>query len=246
MTAFKKKSIDDKGLGEILREAREGLGLSLKDVEKATRVTCKYIRAIEEHDFAKLPENVYAKNFVRALAKRYGLDPDGMAEALLRETTAVTGKDAVNDMMIERLQGRRLVATPVVIKVGLLGVAFMAVLSYFAFSVHSILKPPKLIVVTPQDSQVFGERHVVLEGETEPEVELTVNQEAVLIEADGSFRETLNLPEGVSILRVAAKKRHSKAQELYIKVVIDPPEVQNPEGDDGAAPEEDDNTVAKN
>jgi len=243
MTAFQKKTIDDKGIGERLREAREDSGLSQKDVEKATRVTCKYIQALETHDFGKLPETVYAKNFVRALSRHYGLDPDVMTDAFMRETAAMTGKDATNDTMIERLQGRRLVSTPAVIKVGMLGVAFLAVVGYFAFSVHSILKPPKLVVHTPQDSQVFDERQVTLEGETEPEVELTVNQEAVLIEADGTFKETLNLPEGVSILRIAAKKRHSKAQEVYLKVVVEPPEGDAP-ADDGSAPE-DDNTVAQ-
>lgn len=226
MTAFQHKVIDDKGIGERLRESREEMNLSPKDVEKATRVSAKYISALEAHNFSRLPEAIYAKNFVRALSRHYGLDPDIMTDALTREMIAVTGKGASNDALIDRLQSKRLIATPAIIKVGMLGVVFLAFISYFAFSVHSILKPPKLIVHSPHDSQVFGERQVTLEGETDPEVELTVNQEAVLIEADGSFKEMLNLPEGVSILRVAAKKRHSKAQEIYIKVVIDPPEFE--------------------
>lgn len=245
--AFKKKQIDDKGVGERLRAAREEMGLSRKDVEKATRVTAKYIRALEEHAFDKLPETLYAKNFVRALSKHYGLDPAVMTEALLRETTAVSGKEPEPTKLIERLHGKRLVATPIAIKIGVLVIAFASVVSYFAYSVHSILRPPRLIVHTPQDSQVFDERQVTLEGETEPEVELTVNQESVLIESDGTFRETLNLPEGVSILRVAAKKRHSKAQELYLRVVIDPPE--EPEDEDGSEESDEgaseDNTVAQ-
>lgn len=222
MTSFQEKIIDDKGIGEKLRESREAMNLSLKDVEKATRVASKYILALEEHQFSKLPEAIYAKNFVRALSRHYGLDPDSMTDALAREMVAVMGVNASNNSLIERLQAKNLIATPAVIKMGLLGVACLAFVSYFAFSVHSILRPPKLIVHSPLDSQVFGVRQVVLEGETDPEVELTVNQEAVLIEVDGSFKEILNLPEGVSILRIAAKKRHSKAREVYIKVVIDP------------------------
>jgi len=219
---FKRKLIDDKGVGECLREARESLGYSLKDIEERTGIRCKYLIALEEHDFAKLPEPVYAKNFVRALSRQYGLDPEAMTDALLKEMVVITGSGARrSEEAIDRLRGKRLIVTPVLVKMGLLSFAFLTVLIYFSWSVHSILKPPKLIVYTPEDSQVFEGRRVLLEGKTEPEVELTVNREPVVIGADGSFNETLNLPEGVSILRVAAKKRHSKPRELYIKVVID-------------------------
>lgn len=222
MTSFQKKTIDDKGIGGRLRAAREALGLSPKEVEKATRVRCKYIAALENHDFSKLPEAVYAKNFVRALSRHYGLDCDAMTDALAREIIAITGKDVRSDTMIERLQGKRLIATPAVIKMGMLATALLAVSAYFGYSVHRILRPPKLVVTTPQDSQVFDERLVTVAGETEPEVELTVNQEPILIESDGTFNETLNLPEGVSVLRIAAKKRHSKTREVFIKVIVEP------------------------
>lgn len=239
MTAFTETIIDDKGVGEMLRASREALGLTPKEVEKETRVASKYIIALEEHAFSKLPETIYAKNFVRALSRFYKLDQDIMVDALMREMIAVTGTETSNDSLIERLQAKNFVATPTVFKIGILGIAFLALVSYFAFSVHSILRAPTLIVHSPRDSQVFGIHRIVLEGTTDPEVELTVNQEAILIESDGTFKEILNLPEGVSILRVAAKKRHSKAREIYIKVMIDPKDtVEKVDIEDGEQEEE--------
>lgn len=234
--AFSEKTLDDRSIGDLLRAKREERGETLKDVEKAIRVSKKYITALEANDFDRLPEMIYAKNFVKALARHYGLDEDVLAESLVREMEAITGIKETERIPTGHHLRKKLVATPLVIKSGVVAVLFVAVLSYFAFSVHSILKPPKLIVFSPQDSQVYNDQRVVLTGETEPEVELTVNQEGVLIETDGTFSETLNLPEGVSILRVAAKKKHSKEQEVYIKVVI---EAQ----DEGAA--EEDQTVAR-
>jgi len=238
---FSEKTIDDMSIGDRLREKREELGESLGDVEKATRVTKKYLTAIEANEFGRLPELIYAKNFVKALARHYGLDEDVLGESLVREMTAITGNKETERIPTGYHLRKKLVATPLVIKSGFIAVFFVAVISYFAFSVHSILKPPKLIVFSPQDSQVYSERSVILTGKTEPEVELTVNQEGVLIETDGTFSETLNLPEGVSILRVAAKKKHSKEQEVYIKVVVSAEDAA-PEGEE--APK-DDQTVAR-
>lgn len=226
---FSEKVIDDISIGDRLRTKREERGETLSDVEKATRVTKKYLIALEANNFKRLPEKIYAKNFVKALARHYGLDEDILGESLVREMAAITGGKETERIPTGEHLRKKLVATPMVIKSGVVAVLFVAVISYFGFSVHQILKPPKLVVYSPQDSEVYNNRSIVLTGETEPEVELTVNQEGVLIETDGTFNETLNLPEGVSILRVAAKKKHSKEQEVYIKVVIEP---EDPESED--------------
>jgi hypothetical protein len=62
-------------------------------------------------------------------------------------------------------------------------------------------------------------------------VDLAVNGEPVLIEADGSFKDVLNLPSGVSHLRVIAKKRHSHEREILLKVVVE--EIASPDAATG-------------
>lgn len=221
MTGFVKKDVMEGSIGDLLRVKRQAAGEDFAAVEKATRVQAKYVQAIETNDFAHLPDSVYTKNFVRTLARHYGLDPEPLAREFAREMSAVGGREVSLDRPANFIDGRRLNVTPSLIKGGLVGLVFLAIIGYAAYSVYLILRPPQLVIEMPLDNQVFPTGDIVLAGRTEPEAELTINRETVLAEADGSFRDTLQLPPGVSILRVAAKKKHSKEREVFVQVVVE-------------------------
>lgn len=220
MVAFQKKNLDDLTIGEALRAAREERNESIEDVERLTHVGKKYIAALEANDLKKLPEPVYAKKFVRALAAHFGIDQDAAAENLLKEMAVSVGAP-VADRPVNFVEGRSLVVTPARFKTVLVAGVFLAIVGYFAWSVNSILKPPSLTLYSPHDSQVFPTSRVVLEGLTEPEVDLEINGEAVPIEQDGAFKDILNLPPGVSNLRLTAKKKHSRENQVFLKVVVE-------------------------
>lgn len=61
-------------LGSSLRDARARKRLSFADLEQATKVRAKYLRALEEDDFATLPGPTYVKGFLRVYAEALGLD----------------------------------------------------------------------------------------------------------------------------------------------------------------------------
>ncbi len=63
-------------LGDLLRGAREGKGLSLAKAEQGTRIRQRYLQALEEGDYAALPEPVYAKGFLRNYAAFLGLNAE--------------------------------------------------------------------------------------------------------------------------------------------------------------------------
>src|SRR5438046_3632283 len=61
-------------IGHSLREARVRQGLDHPQVELATKIRAKYIRALEEEEFAVLPPGTYIKGFLRSYAEFLGLD----------------------------------------------------------------------------------------------------------------------------------------------------------------------------
>jgi hypothetical protein len=63
-------------IGNSLREARERQGLGYPEIESATKIRSKYIRALEEEDFTAIPGDAYIRGFLRTYADYLGLDPD--------------------------------------------------------------------------------------------------------------------------------------------------------------------------
>ncbi|HUJ91259.1 MAG TPA: helix-turn-helix domain-containing protein [Gaiellaceae bacterium] len=61
-------------IGNSLREARMRQGLDFAQVELATKIRSKYIRALEEEQFGTLPAQPYVKGFLRTYAEYLGLD----------------------------------------------------------------------------------------------------------------------------------------------------------------------------
>lgn len=64
------------GLGSRLAEARQQKGLSLADAERQTRITRRYLEALETDRFHLLPAPVYARGFLRNYARFLGLNAD--------------------------------------------------------------------------------------------------------------------------------------------------------------------------
>jgi hypothetical protein len=61
-------------IGSSLREARVRRGLEIPDVERATRIRAKYLRALESESFDVLPSQAYTKGFLRTYADFLDLD----------------------------------------------------------------------------------------------------------------------------------------------------------------------------
>jgi len=63
-------------VGEFFRQVRETKGLTVDEVASKTRIRTDFVRALEDGNFAKLPDQVFAKGFVRSYARSLGLDEE--------------------------------------------------------------------------------------------------------------------------------------------------------------------------
>lgn len=68
------------GIGETLREAREGRGLSLDDAAVETRIRATHLEALEREEFDRIGDDVYVRGFIRSYAKAVGVDPESLLE----------------------------------------------------------------------------------------------------------------------------------------------------------------------
>src|ERR671934_217736 len=78
-------------IGSSLREARLRQGLDLPEVEQATKIRGKYLRALEDEQFELLPSETYVKGFLRTYAEYLGLDGQLYVDEF--NSRFVTGED---------------------------------------------------------------------------------------------------------------------------------------------------------
>jgi len=109
-------------IGKSLRNAHEQQKLELSDIERATRIRGKYLRALEEDRFDVLPGTAYAKGFLRTYAEYLGLDGQRFLDEYNAQFPADEDAQVAPLLRVHRrrrLPDARLVAIPFVAAVAL-------------------------------------------------------------------------------------------------------------------------------
>ncbi|MFT3866462.1 MAG: helix-turn-helix transcriptional regulator [Solirubrobacterales bacterium] len=93
-------------IGDTLSEARTRRAVDLEEVHAATGIRARYLRAIEEEDWEALPEDFYARSFVRKYAQFLGVDPEPLVEEYRRQQ-GVAGRGDAPTSPFARTNSRR-------------------------------------------------------------------------------------------------------------------------------------------
>ena len=92
-------------IGEFFKQVRETKGLTIDEVASKTRIRTDFVKALEEGNFAKLPDQVFARGFVRSYARSLGLDEDDAIHRFTQSAGAYYDKQGER----ERLKVRQAV-----------------------------------------------------------------------------------------------------------------------------------------
>jgi cytoskeleton protein RodZ len=78
----------DTGVGATLRKTRNRRKVGLSEVENATKIRLRYLRAMENEEWDVLPGGAYTRSFIRTYASFLGLDGERLADEYRRGTEA--------------------------------------------------------------------------------------------------------------------------------------------------------------
>ncbi len=120
---------------EHLKKQREERKIRLSDIAVQTRISLKFLEAIEAGNFEILPET-YIRAFIRDYAKAIGLDPD---ETIKRYNMHVESLKAVSEQTESETPEKKgtkslNLTNTQKIAAGIVGAVILIVLSYLAFS----------------------------------------------------------------------------------------------------------------
>lgn len=92
-------------VGELLLRRRQESGLDVKAFAERTRISCAYLRALEENRFDALPGEAYLTGFLRVYAGALGLQP----EAVMAQYRHQTGR---SEASAEAGKARNVITSP--------------------------------------------------------------------------------------------------------------------------------------
>jgi len=147
-------------IGNSLREARMRQGLDYPQVELATKIRVKYIRALEEDQFAVLPAQTYVKGFLRTYADFLGLD----GQLYVDEYNSRFIVEGLEDAPLRRVQPRartrrqRGIERKVVLLalVGIVALTALVIAAWKFGGSSTNATPPLVPVSVPSELQLTG------------------------------------------------------------------------------------------
>jgi cytoskeletal protein RodZ len=74
--------------GEHLKREREMRGVSLEEISAATRISTRFLAAMENDQWDQLPGGVFNRGFIRSIARYLGLDEDSLVAEYALGTAA--------------------------------------------------------------------------------------------------------------------------------------------------------------
>jgi cytoskeleton protein RodZ len=123
--------------GENLQREREMRGVTLEEISAATKISVRFLKAIEEENFGGLPGGVFTRSFIRTYARYLGLDEERvMAEFNL---TGQPGADAdMHRLALLKLPSQRSSSHTTLLVLLVAGIMLSAAYLLFRYSRRSL------------------------------------------------------------------------------------------------------------
>lgn len=216
-------------LAETLIQAREKTGLEVAALADKLKVPEEKLVAFERGDYSNLPDDVYTRIMLKAYAAVIGLEPGTVTKVYNRERSVVRHETPAPERPWTRhpadaVPSAQLTVLPKIIR-GAVAVSLVLALGvYLAMEVKALMAPPAVTLMSPDDGVITRVHSIVVDGSTEPEASVIVSGKEVTPDGNGHFSDTIQLQDGMNVITVVAKKKHSREMTVTRRIIVDSPE----------------------
>lgn len=215
----------DLALHRCLRQAREAKGVTIQDAALATKIPQRFLHIFESENYSALPNDIYAKIYVKGYAAFLGLPLDEVLDsyAAKRANDGERSERAVpQHHPAQSVPATALVSVPELLRAAITIVLAVAIACYIGLQVKKIFAPPQISLLSPADGMITTNREIAIEGQTEPEVSLHINGKTITPDSAGRFADTINLQEGLNVIRVTGAKKYSRDMVVTRDIIVKP------------------------
>lgn len=218
---FKKNKIfEESGMvGDQLQLARENAGLTIKKVSKKTKINQKYLEALESGEYNKLPAGLYERKFLKEYAGFLDLNVDRLLEEFEKEKKVEEQEKKRPYFSNFRLKKINFIVFPKITKSLTIVLITAICFAYLGYYLNNLLSSPELNIVKPKNDVITQEDRISVIGETNSEVKVYINGEAVLTDPTGEFNKEIRLKQGVNNIRITAQKKYSQKNTINKQIL---------------------------
>ncbi len=222
MKSFVKNEIysDFDLIAKDLKRAREDKKLSLEEVSRRTKINLKYLIALEKGDFLSLPKGLYAKNFLKQYSQFLGLSINNILE-VYDEIDNFKKEKTKNLFSNQVVKNKYFLAIPALFRNLIIIFVALVFFSYLVFSFQKLNSAPALEITFPPDNYITKEKLLTLQGVTEAGIDISINNNNILVNLDGTFKESINLKPGINEIIIEAKKKYGKINLVKKQILLE-------------------------
>ena len=210
---FVKKSVETLTLGEKLKKIRSERRISLTDIARFTKIQLKYLENIEEGLYEKLPSDVYVRGFLKSYAKFLGVNGESLIRLYQKERGIKRSLDKNGNNYIKQPEFLNIspwVFGPKTMIFFSLAILILAGFFYVYKELGSFANNPKLVILAPEPNATTANDFIAVEGKVEKDTKLFINDQPVIIDDEGGFKENITLQAGTNFINVRCLNRFGK------------------------------------
>ena len=207
-------------VGQTLRETRESKLLTLEDVERQTKIRVELLYALERNDYDKLPPATFVQGFIKNYGRFLQLDTEKLLALFRRDYEAKKHMPVVMESLKAPAKKNKFTLTPSMLIGSVVVIIILCFFAYLWVEYRQFVGAPELSVNTPQDQQTVDIPSVVVEGKTEPEVKVTVNDQEIGTDPEGRFREEVKLSATTNSITVTATSKFGQQAKIERTVFV--------------------------
>ena len=209
-------------IGEILKKGRIEKKLAYEDIERQLRIRKKFLIALEENDWDRLPSLPYIKGFIKNYSTFLGLNADEML-AVFRRQFSLSQKDGLLPEGISKPLNVPFVRfTPQTIILITLLSFIILLFTYLFFQYQAFTGPPNLTISKPQEGEIVSSEEVQIVGKTDPDAVVSINNQKIAVAQNGEFSLKLTLSPDTNTIVIEATSKYGKKKTVKRTIQVQP------------------------
>lgn len=202
-------------VGGILSRERKRLGLTLKEVEKSTRIREKFLQALEENEWTEFSSKIYIVGLIKNYSQFLNLDKDKMIAYFRRDY------ERLEEVKFKRrVESKYFTSETRKIILGGIILLLLVFAGYFGYQVYLYLLPPTIMVNSPTNTIFRSVDRIQVRGKTEKDATIFIFGERVYPDESGNFMYDFPLQKGENTLKIEVTGANGKKNTFERKFIL--------------------------